>query len=354
MPECYVQPMTDRQICFQCHKTVTGKRKLSKCSKCHAITYCGRECQVADWPRHAWNCIPVMVTKIPGKGRGLVAARDIKMGEFIFLDKPAITLPNHSPIEYDEGLSEEEYDSIVEQVQNLSSEAKLLFFKLEERRKGIDECGCLSNTKLRILRIFSKNASGDHENMALFLNCALLNHSCAPNAAPGPTEDQNNEVRAIKDISKGEEVTVFYRWFNGTSYKKLGCERKERMEVIKDSLGFDCNCCVCAGNVPIQDEITKELLKLEEGMDRMEGKVKRSYLVNTVDKIVDLRLQLTVGHIEDKISAIEMLARLGYTIRDEERIEKAKRELKKLAADTQLEYVMKRYEDIDINCQYDE
>ena len=68
---------------------------------------------MADWPRHNWNCVPVMVTEILGKGRGIVAARDIKMGEFIFLDKPAIVLPNHSPIEYDEGLSEEEYDSII-------------------------------------------------------------------------------------------------------------------------------------------------------------------------------------------------------------------------------------------------
>ena len=93
MPENFIQPVTDRQQCFTCHKTVTGKRKLSKCSKCHAITYCGARCQKADWPRHISNCIPVMVTEYEGKGRGLVAARDIKMGEFIFLDKPAIKMP---------------------------------------------------------------------------------------------------------------------------------------------------------------------------------------------------------------------------------------------------------------------
>ena len=92
MPEFYLEPLTDRQQCFKCHTTVTGKKKLSKCSGCHAIAYCSRECQVADRPRHAWSCVPVMVTEIPGKGRGLVAARYIKMGEQIFVDKPVIKI----------------------------------------------------------------------------------------------------------------------------------------------------------------------------------------------------------------------------------------------------------------------
>ena len=47
---------------------------------------------MADRPRHKWNCVPVMVTEIPGKGRGLVAAREIKIGELIFVDKPVITV----------------------------------------------------------------------------------------------------------------------------------------------------------------------------------------------------------------------------------------------------------------------
>ena len=45
---------------------------------------------MADFARHKWNCVPVMVTEIEGKGRGLVAAKDIKMGELIFKDKPVI------------------------------------------------------------------------------------------------------------------------------------------------------------------------------------------------------------------------------------------------------------------------
>ena len=73
--------LTDRNKCHKCHKT--GKRKkdkLSKCSRCHSITYCSKECQEEDWPRHSDNCVPVMVKEYGEKGQGLVAAKDIKMG----------------------------------------------------------------------------------------------------------------------------------------------------------------------------------------------------------------------------------------------------------------------------------
>ena len=350
MPENFIQPVTDRQVCFKCQKTVTGKRKLSKCSKCHAITYCGKQCQVADWARHAWNCVPVMVTEIEGKGRGLVAARDIKMGEFIFLDKPAIKLPNHSPLESDTGLSEEEFDSIMKQVKNLSSEAKRHFYSLEEKKKGKEEIEKRGSITNKELGIFSKNATGDQKNMALFLNCALLNHSCAPNAAVEPTEDQNNEVRAIKDISKGEEVTIFYKCFDCNTYTKIGWKGNERMKVIKDILGFDCKCCVCAGNVPGQEEILKDLVQLSEifkfWCHTLDEKQDLSDLVKTADKIVDLSLRLYVGHIEDKTWALMMLAKLGFKIRDEVRLGKAKRELMKLAEETKLKFVMRRYRDM--------
>ena len=69
--------LTDRYRCHKCDKT--GQEKLSKCGRCEAITYCSRECQAEDWPRHKDNCVPVMIAEVGEKGRGLVAAKDIKM-----------------------------------------------------------------------------------------------------------------------------------------------------------------------------------------------------------------------------------------------------------------------------------
>lgn len=39
MPE----DLTDRQCCYKCQMTVTGKKKLLKCARCESITYCGQE-----------------------------------------------------------------------------------------------------------------------------------------------------------------------------------------------------------------------------------------------------------------------------------------------------------------------
>ena len=243
MPENFIQPVTDRQVCFKCHKTatVTGKKKLSTCSSCHAITYCGKECQKADWPRHGWNCVPVMVKEFEGKGRGVVAARDIKMGEFIFLDKSAVTSPirssdNEIP-HIIEQMSDEDVDSVMRQVDNLPSEAKHLFYKLEE----------VQGEWAKELKIFARNAMLNHtfNEYRLFLNGVLINHSCAPNAISETLDDGSMEFRAIKDISKGEEITNFYWCFDDFSYKNFGCNVKERMKVIKDRFGFECKYCVC-------------------------------------------------------------------------------------------------------------
>ena len=80
---------TDKKSCFKCRKVYDKKLKTRKVCQCHAITYCGQECQVEDRPRHRDNCVPVMVTEVGEKGRGLVAARDIKMGERILIASTA-------------------------------------------------------------------------------------------------------------------------------------------------------------------------------------------------------------------------------------------------------------------------
>ena len=355
MPENYIQPVSDRQVCFKCRKTVTGKRKLSKCSRCHAITYCGKECQKADWERHICNCVPVMVTEFEGKGRGLVAARDIKMGEFILLDKPAIKLPIRSSFNENrpifEQLSSKDLDSLMSQVDNLTSEAKLIFYKLRD----------FQGKWAKELRIFSQNASITCKELMLFLNAVLINHSCAPNAYDQNTEDGSIEVRAIKDILRGEEITMFYGSDDDFTYKQFGCNAKERKKVLRETLGFDCVCSVCIGDVPDQEDILKELLELHDNHDpdtaihiinellelhdnldreTIHSDEKLSIFVQTIDKIVDLNLRLYIGSFVDKVRALKMMAETAFLLQDEDRLEKAMKQVKKIADDTKLKRAM--------------
>ena len=85
MPET----LTSLDECFTCKAVGGGEKKLLLCL-CHAAAYCCKECQVADRPRHKRNCFPVMLRKFEGKGRGIVAARDFKMGDSYSLISPRL------------------------------------------------------------------------------------------------------------------------------------------------------------------------------------------------------------------------------------------------------------------------
>ena len=65
------------------------------------------------------------------------------------------------------------------------------------------------------------------------------------------------ELRAIKDISKEEEVTIFYQTENSDvpPLEPLAVLR----ETIREDYGFDCKCPVCSGEVLNQDDIIKKI-----------------------------------------------------------------------------------------------
>ena len=169
-----------------------------------------------DWPRHKENCIPVMVTEIEGKGRGLVAARDIKMGELIFNDKVVMSVD----LKYSEvfgTVPEEKIAAINEEFEKLSDVEKSQFLILENNGERYGKLDCTDRSS------FEKASTYIHNSLIeqcskLFLNISLLNHSCAPNAEKSElTRDESDqeskevyELRAIKNISKGEEITIFY------------------------------------------------------------------------------------------------------------------------------------------------
>ena len=153
MPET----LKDKKKCFKCNTVYDKKLKKCKVCQCHAITYCGLECQLADRSRHKENCVPVMVKEYEGKGLGLVAAKDIKMGELILIDKAVVC------------------DKYIENY-HLTREAERLIF-----------------------------------NQKILKDISMLNHSCAPNAEMGLLDikekneepEQRSEQRMQRMQSKG-------------------------------------------------------------------------------------------------------------------------------------------------------
>jgi len=42
--------------CNSCRRLAGSSESFSKCGRCKAVYYCGRECQKRDWPSHRPNC----------------------------------------------------------------------------------------------------------------------------------------------------------------------------------------------------------------------------------------------------------------------------------------------------------
>ena len=94
------------------------------------------------------------------------------------------------------------------------------------------------------IAIFANNQiEGRGSDKCLFISLSLLNHSCASNASW--TSDINNpkvmEVRAIRDIKKGEEITVNYLcdW-------SVYLSNVERAETLMTTWNFQCDCLSCS------------------------------------------------------------------------------------------------------------
>ena len=208
MPE---QRRNARKKCHKCKKVYDKDQKKCKVCKCHSITYCGEECQREDWPRHIDNHVPVMVKEYGEKGQGLVAAKAIKMGELILTDQAVVS---------NDDIKLESYGYAV------TSDAERLLI-----------------------------------NQKILKDISLLNHSCAPNAAFGLLDREPNrepekrfELWAVKDISKEEEVTIFYPPENFLPWPHVVM----RINIV-GNFGFECRCPVCSGEVPNQDDIMMKI-----------------------------------------------------------------------------------------------
>ena len=345
MPEMYIEPLTNRQECFNCQKTVTGKKKLWKCGGGQAITYCGQECQVEDRDRHKWNCVPVMVTEIPGKGRGLVAARDISMGELIFKDKCSIKLP---VVDWDHNFlpGSDTITSLMNQIENLPSEAKLQFYKLKTPLDTLNFPGH------KEFKIFLSNATDDYNIWRLYLNISLINHSCAPNAATGGLQPEDSddisdmifEIRAVKDIKRGEEVTICYLLGDGNSLAF-----KERRDIALEKFGFDCKCtaCTCPDNISQQEEIFKEMFMLNLQLDQDHLRKNAETWADEAkifERITELTLKTDIGRVCDKTRALDLLVIAAQMARDQDLLKKAMAMWKEVIENTKLEDLKEPYE----------
>ena len=83
-------------------------------------------------------------------------------------------------------------------------------------------------------RIYLNNTYGH----GLFIESSRMNHSCLPCVEMSMDEGKETEVRSVREIEEGEEITVSYL------KTSLLLDKKERSERL-DYWGFICSCKLC-------------------------------------------------------------------------------------------------------------
>ena len=284
-------------------------------------------------------CTPVMIKDIDQKGKGLVASKKFNIGDLIFKDKAVAILNNEkdSPTE------------ILYQYNEMTSVEQSDFYNLTRGKEEEDQPKSDFDRHLSDLTSkFNNNAifSGpNNQTGSLFLSYALTNHSCSPNSFLDLSygKDTTAELRAIKNIEKGEEITI--------TYIMLGYLSKEDRQKQLNKWGFICNCPSCTSGVEeeeliiatgkIENEIRKHISQIKSNKNKTNWAKLAQYQNEVVKNLQQLSFSSLLLPME--IADLICLAQVG---RQQELVESAKKLLNEVIGQRKVAIYRKNYNEI--------
>ena len=121
------------------------------------------------------------------------------------------------------------------------------------RRAGVGSLRCKAGGRGSKRDIFLNNAVRlDSDQFGLFPTIALVNHNCAPGGVWGGAGEDWLELRAVRPLQAGEEVTVNY-----IGDQSLLLDPAQRSALTLQGWGFQCRCEGCTED---RDADTRRLL----------------------------------------------------------------------------------------------
>ncbi|XP_040582875.2 histone-lysine N-methyltransferase SMYD3, partial [Lepeophtheirus salmonis] len=236
------------KICDFCFSS--GQAKISRCSRCCVIYYCGKQCQRSSWKEiHKHEC---------------------KYLKILDLQEPHITLlliiRTLCKLRYDGGYSKKvslpngrsrRFGDLMSHKENVLMDPKLnkmffVFLTMIRNKLG----GALETNESEVLDIFTKisinsasilNGKFLNFGTCLSLEFSAIDHSCRPNAVY-MFIGRTLVVKALCDIANFDEVRI--------SYVDITQTRTMRQKFLKNQYFFDCNCEECT-----EDPLNLEKLK---------------------------------------------------------------------------------------------
>jgi SET domain-containing protein len=147
------------------------------------------------------GCPMYTLEDVPGKGKGLVARKLIPKGTRILEERPIIKIPNRK--KSDEWLNA----NIAQQVHSLNEHQRQSFVSLH----NLYPYQNTTEMYLGIIRTNGLPVEADGTGGGIFLEACRINHACDNNSQKHWNKRiERHTVHALRDIPKGEEITIYY------------------------------------------------------------------------------------------------------------------------------------------------
>ena len=240
------------------------------------------------------------ISKMEGRGVGWIATKHIRKGDKIWTETPILNNMEHLI----DGQSFAFILEIDEAVDNLSEKNKKLFLNLNDPEDMGDEAA------MKNIRIYNDNVTP----WGLYIMASRLNHSCQPNAIWSSDTDMPPfravEVRALRNIPHGEEITVSYIRMSDLLSKE---ERQHKLS----SWGFVCGCSLCSLediHLKKNDEIRKYLSQgigqIELFLDSLQQMMPRKSQVNVMVQLGLKSLRLVETNLASDVGTGPIILRV--------------------------------------------
>uniref|UniRef100_A0AC34FTA6 SET domain-containing protein n=1 Tax=Panagrolaimus sp. ES5 TaxID=591445 RepID=A0AC34FTA6_9BILA len=282
---------------------------------------------------------PIEIVNIPGKGRGVIASKDIKAGTLLVVSKAFSSgysqdFPeNLHSVSQKDGSQMLQVIKTMENLKNNPQRAKEVY-DLYAGDMGVEEIpeGVIDAARIhRISEInrFAGDASANNFGCALFILPSYFNHACIANARKIIYHDVFI-IHAITDIKKGEEICH--------TYIPLQFEYSVRKEMF-NSWKFTCSCKLC--EIDSKDKFCKKREQLmAEFLEYAQRNSPKDIVVKGEEVLNKIR-ETYAKRKEFKIVLVQLLALLYQiyeAVKDPIKSIKCMEEIVKLVENSPLNY----------------
>ncbi|XP_029300062.1 histone-lysine N-methyltransferase SMYD1a [Cottoperca gobio] len=282
-----------------CHSCFRHQDKLHRCAQCKFAHYCDRTCQTACWDEHKQECGAI-------KKMGKAPSENVRLAARVLwrIHKDTGIVSDSQLISVDQ-LEDHVADLPEESVKQLKKDVHtfLEYWSYGRKQHSVDDISQIFGIIKCNGFTLSDQRGLQAVGVGLFPNLCLVNHDCWPNctvilnhgnqsALSSALHSQRRiELRAVRKIPEGEELTVSY-----VDFLSLSADRQKK---LREHFHFECTCEHCSqhisddlmtaaaeseGNKPSADKVREGTALTKECLQKIEkSRVEQDY--NTVVKL---------------------------------------------------------------------